>query len=146
MAWECQRSWNGWRWTTPTWLQPSNDDAAFLQINYSYCEDACSQHITWHPYCAHCKSYGWQQCPACSAEICISQRPPAEARESCPPHKRPRHLDEDELQLDQILSFVNALNVEQVSTTASVLLEHYVGMSANTTITLSEDVEGFQTI
>ena len=38
------------------------------------------------------------------------------------------------------------LNVEQVSTTASVLLEHYVKISANTTIMLSEDVEGFQTM
>ena len=83
---------------------------------------------------------------SCSAEICISQRPPPEARESCPLHKRLRHLDEDELQLDQILSFVNALNVEHVSTTASVLLEHYVKISADIKITRSEDVEGFQII
>ena len=45
-----------------------------------------------------------------------------------------------------MLSFVAALNIEQVSITASVLLEHYVKITANITTPHTEDIEGLQII
>ena len=47
---------------------------------------------------------------------------------------------------DQIVSFVAALNAEQVSTAASVLFEHYIKITSNTTSPQAEDIEGLQII
>ena len=147
MVWGSHHNWSGWCWESSTWTQASSDDATSWPSNnpsdkYTPTQKTTWKHTpthqtTWNPYCVHCKSHGWQQCPACSAEIGISQRVPSKAApppggDSCQrmcnnsaPRKRPRHSVEDDVDLDQIFSFVAALNAEQLSPAASVLFEHY---------------------
>ena len=67
-------------------------------------------------------------------------------RGSYPPCKRPRCSQEDDLQLDQIVSFIAALSKEQISTTASVLFKHYSRISAQITTPHAEDIEGLPVI
>ena len=100
----------------------------------------------WRPYWVHCKFHGWQQCPACSAEIAISQLPPCDLSGPPPPRKRLRCPQDDDLQIDQIVSFVFTLSMEQNRTTASVLLEHYIRSSEKVATPHAEDVLGLQAI
>ena len=44
------------------------------------------------------------------------------------------------------MAFVSTLNMEQISTTASVLLEHYIRSSEKVVTSHAEDVLGLQTI
>ena len=139
MSWgRGSREWSSW--VCPTMSQPSNSVPAHWQPNSLHDECPSTQHFIWHPYWVHCKFHGWQQCPACTAEICISQLSPTEVRGSYPPCKRPRRSQEDDIQIDQIVSFVSALSMEQISITASVLLEHHTRISASTATPHAEDI------
>ena len=62
------------------------------------------------------------------------------------PRKRLRHSEADEVAVKQVFSFIAALNADQVSTAASVLFEHYIKITSNTTTPQAEDIEGLQTI
>ena len=50
------------------------------------------------------------------------------------------------MDLDQIFSFVAALNAEQVSTAASVPFEQYIKITSNTGAPHAEDIEELQII
>ena len=76
----------------------------------------------------------------------MSQLSPTEVRGPYPPCKRPRCSQEDDLQLDQIVSFVAALNMEQINITASVPLEHHTRISASCATLHAGDIKRFQVI
>ena len=76
----------------------------------------------------------------------MSQLPPCDLSGSPPPRKRPRCPQDGDLQIDQIVSFVSTLSMEQISTTASVFLGHYIRSSAKVATPHAEDVVGLQVI
>ena len=145
MAHEPLYSWEGPRRAIPTGSLPSSVGRTRWPPVPSH-GDFCSTQSIWRPYWVHCKFHGWQQCPACSSEIAISQLPPCDLSGSPPPRKRPRCPQDDDLQIDQIVSFVSTLSMEQISTTASVLLEHYIRSSETVATPHAEDVVGLHVI
>ena len=58
-----------WNAASSSWDQPHNDYAAALPPNHLSEDSTTKQQVRWEPYWVKCKSHGWQQCPACIAEI-----------------------------------------------------------------------------
>ena len=99
---------------------------------------------TWHPYWVRCKFHGWQQCPTCSAEILMCQRPASCWSYSQRPCKRPRPSPCDDLQSGRIEAFLASLSTEQMSVTATLLMEQYISRSTISTTPHADDVAGFE--
>ena len=145
MTWD-RRSQEWSSWECPTASQPPSTVPVYWQFNSSHDERFPIQHVTWNPYWVHCKFHGWQQCPACTAEMGILQMSPTEVRGSYPPCKRPRRSQEEDIQIDQTMSFVSVLSMEQISITASVFLEYHARISASSATPHAEDIAGLQVI
>ena len=144
MAYERQYSWERSGRATPPGSWSSN--IGLTHWHHGEFGEFGSSQCAWHPYWVHCKFHGWQQCPACSAEIAISQVSPCGLSGTSPPRKRPRCSQDDDLPIDQIVAFVSTLNMEQISTAASVLLEHYTRSSVNIATPHAEDIAGIHVI
>ena len=99
---------------------------------------------TWHPYWVRCKFHGWQQCSACSAEIVMHHW--LVSCWSCfqRPCKRSRLSLCDDLQTDQIEAVLEPLSTEQMSVTATLLMEQYIRRSAISATPHADDVAGFE--
>ena len=63
-----QDYWNDWKSAFSSWVHAHNDYATAVPRNL-LSEFTPKQQATWEPYWVKCKSHGWQQCPACIAEI-----------------------------------------------------------------------------
>ena len=99
---------------------------------------------TWHPYWVRCKFHGWQQCSACSAEIVMRQWPVSCRSDSQRPCKRSRLSLCDDLQTGQIEAFAASLSTEQMSFTATLLMEQYIRRSAISATPHADDFAGFE--
>ena len=99
---------------------------------------------TWHPYWVRCKFHGWQQCPTCSAEIMMCQWPASCWSYSQRPCKRPRPSPCDDLQSGRIEPFWASLSTEQMSVTATLLMEQYISRSAISATPHADDVAGVE--
>ena len=118
-----QRYWSDWNSASSSWDYVRNDYAAALPPNHLSEEYAPKPQARWDPYWVKCKSHGWQQCPACIAEIASTRRPsqkptttPAgdsfqRMRKNSPPRKRLRQSVEDIQGLQTILALIHTLSV-----------------------------------
>ena len=118
----------------PACLVPSQQRADDNPIGY-----------TWNPYWVYCKFHGWQQCQACFSEIAVSQAT-LPSKDNCTPRKRMRVSCDDELSTAEILDSISNLNMDQICTAASALLEHFTKLSSSIEAPHADDIAGLQVI
>ena len=98
----------------------------------------------WHPYWVRCKFHGWQQCPACTAEIAMLQCSANNRCDTQRPSKRSRYSLHDDFQIGQVGAFMSSLSMDQMSVAASVLMEQYIRRSVMIATPHAEDIAGLQ--